>query len=463
MFNKSTGENYWIEFVRILRQNRAMLSSQKRRVVVTGIGIVSPLGLTRETTWSNILEGKSGIEKITLFDATECSVHIAGEVKNFDATRPLAEPLYPRGKEHAPLTHAVMPKEAKRMDRFIHLALNAAVEAYQDSGLDHYRDQFSPTTIGVNIGVGMGGLPLIEETHNTLRDKGFKRITPFFIPQVIPNLAAGHTSIMLNTQNTNYCSVSACASSAHAIGESYRIIQRGDSDLMIAGGAESVVCALGVGGFAAMRALSTRNEEPHRASRPWDEGRDGFVLGEGSAVLILEEMEFAKKRGAKIYGEIVGYGATSDAFHITQPLEDGSGGYRAMEIALKESGLAPTEISYINAHGTSTPLGDVQEARAVAKLFPDSKNLHVSSTKSMTGHLLGAAGAIESAFSLLAIRDSVVPPTINLDKLDPDCAATGIDFTANRAVKKPVAAAMSNSFGFGGTNVSLVFKKWNKT
>ena len=439
-----------------------MLSLQKRRVVVTGIGIVSPLGLNRESTWNGILEGKSGVDQITLFDAKECSVHIAAEVKNFDPTKPLAEPLYPRGKTGAPVTQAVHPKDVKRMDRFIHLALTASIEAYQDSGIDAYRDQFSPTEMGVNIGVGMGGLPLIEETHNTLRDKGFKRITPFFIPQVIPNLAAGQVSILLNTQNTNYCSVSACASSAHAIGESFRIIQRGEANVMIAGGAESVVCALGIGGFAAMRALSARNDEPQKASRPWDTGRDGFIMGEGSAVLILEELEFAKKRGAKIYAEIAGYGATSDAFHITQPLEDGNGGFRAMENALKESGIANEKVDYINAHGTSTPLGDIQEARAVADLFPNRKNLHVSSTKSMIGHLLGAAGSIESAFCVLAIRDSVVPPTINLDNLDPECAATGIDFTANHAVKKPINTAMSNSFGFGGTNVSLLFKKWDQ-
>jgi 3-oxoacyl-[acyl-carrier-protein] synthase II len=305
----------------------------------------------------------------------------------------------------------------------------------------------------------MGGLPGIEDTHNTLRDKGIRRISPFFIPQVIPNLAAGQLSILLNTQNTNYCSVSACASSAHSIGESYRTIQRGEATVMLAGGAESVVCALGIGGFAAMRALSTRNDEPTRASRPFDVGRDGFVMGEGSAVLVLEEYEFAKKRGAKIYGEIAGYGASSDAFHITQPLEDGDGGYRAMKNALSESELPADSMDYINTHGTSTPLGDIQEAIACKRLFPSAKNLHLSSTKSMTGHLLGAAGAIEAAFSLLSIRDSIVPPTINLETIDPKCAETGLDFTANKAVKKPVRTAMSNSFGFGGTNVSLLFKK----
>jgi 3-oxoacyl-[acyl-carrier-protein] synthase II len=433
----------------------------KFRVVVTGIGIVSPVGLNRESSWSSIIEGKSGIDRVSLFDPGDCSCQIAGEVKGFDPTAPLPAPLHPRGKDSPPVTQAVSAREMKRMDRFIHLALAAGVEAYADSGLDSVRDQISPTEIGVNIGVGMGGLPGIEDTHTTLREKGIRRISPFFIPQVIPNLAAGQLSILLNTQNTNYCSVSACASSAHSIGESYRTIQRGEATVMIAGGAESVVCALGIGGFAAMRALSTRNDEPTRASRPFDTGRDGFVMGEGSAVLVLEEYEFAKKRGARIYCEIAGYGATSDAFHITQPLEDGDGGYRAMKNALAESGLPANSIDYINSHGTSTPLGDVQEAIAVKRLFPENRALHVSSTKSMTGHLLGAAGAIEAAFSALSIRDSIVPPTINLENLDPKCAETGIDFTANHAVKKPVNAALSNSFGFGGTNVSLLFKKVN--
>jgi 3-oxoacyl-[acyl-carrier-protein] synthase II len=431
----------------------------KNRVVVTGIGMVSPVGLDRESSWSSIIEGKSGISKITLFDPGDCSCQIAGEVKGFDPVKPLVAPLHPRGKDGAPVTQAVSAREMKRMDRFIHLALVAGVEAYADSGLDSYRDQISPTEIGVNIGVGMGGLPGIEDTHTTLKEKGIRRISPFFIPQVIPNLAAGQLSILLNTQNTNYCSVSACASSAHSIGESFRTIQRGEATVMVAGGAESVVCALGIGGFAAMRALSTRNEEPAKASRPFDTGRDGFVMGEGSAVLILEEYEFAKKRGAKIYCEIAGYGASSDAFHITQPLEDGDGGFRAMKNALSESELPAEAVEYVNSHGTSTPLGDVQESIAVKRLFPNNKNLHVSSTKSMTGHLLGAAGAIEAAFSALSIRDSIVPPTINLENLDPKCAETGLDFTANHAVKKTVNVAMSNSFGFGGTNVSLLFKK----
>ena len=436
-----------------------MSHSQKKRVVVTGIGIVSPIGNTREATWKAAIEGQSGIKKITYFDLRDCSVEIAGEVKNFDPCAVLETPLYPRGKDSPPLIQPISQKDQKKMDRFIHLAIHASVEAYQDSGLDTYRDQIKPTEIGVNIGVGMGGLPAIEAAHINLMEKGFRKVTPFFIPQVISNLAAGQVSILLYTQNINSCSVSACASSAHAIGESFRMIQRGEATVMVAGGSESVVCSMGIAGFAAMRALSTRNDAPEKASRPFDTGRDGFVMGEGATTLILEEYEFAKKRGAKIYGEICGYGATSDAYHITQPLEDGDGGFRAMTLALQESGIAATEIDYVNAHGTSTPLGDIQESKAVARLLNGAKHLHVSSTKSMTGHLLGASGAIEAAFSLLAIRDGIIPPTINLENLDPDCAATGLNFTPNKAVKKSVKTAITNSFGFGGTNVSLMFKK----
>jgi len=427
--------------------------------VVTGIGIVSPVGNTRESSWEAVKVGKSGIRKITHFDTKDCATQIAGEVRNFDPSAVLAVPLFPRGKRGEPLIQPIHPRDKKKMDRFIHLAIAASVEAYQDSGLDEYRDEMDSAMIGINIGVGMGGLPAMEETHAALLTHGFRKITPFFIPQVIANLAAGQVSIVLHTQNTNYCSVSACASSAHSIGESFRIIQRGDSEVMIAGGAEAVVCALSIGGFAAMHALSTRNDEPEKASRPFDVQRDGFVLGEGAATLILEEYAFAKNRGAKIYAELCGFGASSDAFHITHPMEEGDGGYRAMKMALNESGLMASEIDYVNAHGTSTPLGDIQESKAVARLLKDSKNLHVSSTKSVTGHLLGAAGAIESAFSVLAIRDRIVPPTINLEHLDPTCEATGLNFTPNSAVRKTLDAAMSNSFGFGGTNVSLLYRK----
>jgi len=434
------------------------LTSAKKRVVVTGIGIVSPVGNNRESTWRAIVNGESGIRKITHFDTKDCTTQIAGEVKNFNPCFILETPLYPRGKKGEALIQPISQRDQKRMDRFIHLAVAASVEAYADSGIDHFRDQMDPEMVGVNIGVGMGGLPAMEEAHQTLLTKGFRRITPYFIPQVIANLAAGHVSIILNTQNINYCSVSACASSAHSIGESFRIIQRGDASVMIAGGTEAVVCALSIGGFAVMRALSTRNEMPEKASRPFDSDRDGFVLAEGAASLILEEYEFAKNRGAKIYAELCGYGASSDAFHITHPMEEGDGGYRAMKLALKESGLSPSDANYVNAHGTSTPLGDIQESKAIARLLWEAKNLHVSSTKSMTGHMLGAAGAVESAFSVLAIRDGIVPPTINLENIDPACADSGLNFTPNIAIRKKVELAMSNSFGFGGTNVSLAYR-----
>lgn len=430
-----------------------------RRVVVTGIGIVSPLGKGREITWSRIQEGRSGISKIQGFDASECAAQIAGEIRDFDPTLPLPAPLFPRGSTGSPITQAVSPKEFKRTSRFICLSLSAACEAYADAGLDSVRDQLPAHRIGCNIGVGMGSLADIESNYDDYKAKGFRRISPFFIPQVIANLAAGQTSILLNTQGTNYASVSACASSAHSIGESYRAIQRGEADVFVAGGAESVITPLGIGGFAAMRALSTRNNEPEKASRPWDKDRDGFIMGEGATTLILEEYSFAKKRGAKIYAEIKGYGPSSDAYHITSPLEDGSGGYRAMELALHESGLSAQQIDYVNAHGTSTPAGDIQEARAISRLLSANKGLHVSSTKSMTGHLIGAAGAIEAAFSILAMRDSVVPPTINLDNIDPEAQETGLNFTPKQAVKKEVRAVISNSFGFGGTNVSLLFTR----
>ncbi len=436
--------------------------SAKKRVVVTGIGIISPLGLNAKESWTNAIEGKSGIGKISLFDTKDCACQIAGEVKNFEASKTLATPLYPRGKDHPPVTQAVLPKEAKRMGRFIHFALNVACEAYTDSGLDSVRNEgkLDPTEIGVNFGVGIGGMPEIEEVHTALMEKGFKRITPFFIPQVIANLAPGHISILLNAQASNFATVSACASSAHAIGESTRMIQRGEAKVMITGGAEATVCGLGIGGFASMKALSTRNDAPEKASRPYDKNRDGFVMGEGAACLILEDYEFAKARGAKIYAEITGYGSTSDAFHITQPLEDGSGGYRAMEIAVKDAGLKPSEINYVNAHGTSTPLGDAQEAKAIARLVGVRPDFFVSSTKSMTGHLLGAAGALEAAFTVMAIKDQIVPPTLNLDDMDDECRATGLNFTPHRAVKTRVKHALSNSFGFGGTNASLCISEY---
>jgi 3-oxoacyl-[acyl-carrier-protein] synthase II len=441
--------------------------ASSRRVVVTGLGAISPLGQGIQENWTAALEGRSGIDRITLFDLTDCPVTIAGEVKNFDVSKPVG-PFQPFAGDPtvteapAPLTMAANAKEARKMGRFIHLALAAGLEAYEDSGLDAKRTQLNPERMGCNIGVGMGGLPEIADVYDTLITKGYKRITPFFIPQVIPNLAAGHLSMLLNLKGPNLCNVTACSSSAHSIGESFKLIQRGDADLMITGGAEAVISKLGIGGFAVMRALSVRNDEPKRASRPFDTGRDGFVMGEGGAIMVLEELEHAKKRGAKIYGEILGYGASADAYHMTTPAPEGEGGRRAMAMALKDSGLNPEQIGYINAHGTSTPAGDAEEARAIRKLFPNGpKHLHVSSTKSMTGHLLGAAGAIEAIFSILAIKEGRIPPTINLDQLDPSCAETGLDFTANRAVGKTLNFALSNSFGFGGTNASLIFGRFS--
>ncbi|MBC7693781.1 MAG: beta-ketoacyl-ACP synthase II [Methylotenera sp.] len=441
----------------------AKASDNKRRVVITGVGAVSPLGLTAQETWKNALEGRSGIGKISLFDPTDCSVQIAGEVKNFDVTRPLpGGPLNPfRGVTGASeLTQAANGKDARKFGRFTHLALVAGIEAYTDSGLDQFRDKISAARMGTNIGVGMGGLPEIEEVHNDYLAKGYRRITPFFITQSIPNLAAGQLSILLNLQGPNLCNTTACTSSAHSLGESFRQIQRGEVDVMLAGGAEAVVCRMGIGGFAAMRALSTRNDTPETASRPFDQGRDGFVMGEGSAVVVLEEYEHAKKRGAKIYGEMLGYGLSADAFHMTTPAPEGAGGGRAMNLAITDAGINRDEVGYVNAHGTSTPAGDVEESRAIARNFPNGpKHLHVSSTKSMTGHLLGAAGAIEAMFCILAIKNSLIPPTINLESLDPGCAELKLDFTANRAVEKSVKYALSNSFGFGGTNASLLFGK----
>ena len=430
-------------------------ASHPRRVVVTGIGAVTPLGLNVTDTWKSALEGVSGVGTITHFDPTECPVKFAAEVKNFDVTKPIG-PFHPA--EGATVTEACTAKDMKRVGRFAHLGLAASMEAYGDSGLDAVRSQIEPDRIGVNIGVGMGGLPEIEAVHNEFLNRGFRRITPFFIPQVIANMVSGQLSILLNLQGPNLCNITACSSSAHAIGESMRQIQRGDADIIITGGAEAVICKLGIGGFAAMRALSTRNDEPTRASRPFDIGRDGFVMGEGAATLILEEYEHAKKRGAKIYGEVLGYGLSGDAYHMTSPAPEGEGGRRAMAMALKDSRLNPEQVGYVNAHGTSTPAGDVEESRAIRKVFPNApEHLHVNSTKSMTGHLLGAAGAIEAIFSLLSIRDSVIAPTINLENLDPGCAELGMDFCANRAVQKKIDYALSNSFGFGGTNASLLF------
>ena len=407
-----------------------------RRVAITGLGIVSPVGIGVEQAWANILAGKSGITRITRFDAAPFAAQIAGEVKDFDVGRYLN------------------PKEARRFDLFVHYGTAAAVEAIKDSGIavtDANADR-----IGVNIGSGIGGLPMIEDTLRTLIDSGPRRISPFFIPGAIINMVSGNLSIMYGLKGPNLAMVTACTTANHCIGESARLIRYGDADVMIAGGSESTICPLGVGGFSAMRALSTRNADPMAASRPWDKERDGFVLGEGAGVLVLEEMEHARKRGAKIYGELAGYGMSADAHHMTAPCADGDGARRCMTNALKDGRINLDEIDYINAHGTSTPLGDIAETIAVKRCFGDhAKRLAVSSTKSMTGHLLGAAGGVEAVFTALALRDQVAPPTVNLHVPDPEC---DLDYVPNVPRKMRIRVALSNSFGFGGTNGTIVIR-----
>ena len=431
-----------------------------RRVVITGIGAVTPCGNSAPETWAALIAGRSGIARITRFDPTGCTAHIAGEVKNFDPARPLPAPLHPRGPGSDPMTQAITPKDVKKFGRFTHLGAAAAVEAYADSGLDAHRATLDPERMGVNLGVGLGGLPEMEAMHDTWKAGGFRKISPFFIIQIAPNLLAGQVSLLLDCRGPNMSVASACATSGHALGEAAAAIVRGDADVMIAGGAESTVTPLGIGAFAQMRALSTRNEAPEQASRPYEKDRDGFVLSEGSAVFVLEEYGQAVKRGAKIYAELRGYGATADAYHLSSLAPGAEGSARAMRLALKRAGLAPTEIDYVSAHATSTPGGDGEEAAAIATVFADNKaNLHVSGVKSMIGHLLGGAGAMGAFAAVLAIRDGIVPPTINLTNLDPACAATGLNFTPNTAVRKPVRAALANSFGFGGTNASLVFSQ----
>ncbi len=409
----------------------------RRRVVVTGLGIVCPIGNTVAEAWSNVLAGKSGIGRITHFDATPLSSQIAGEVKNFEVAAYLS------------------PKEARRMDRFIHLGIAAGVQALRDSGLEV--TQANATRIGVNIGSGIGGLPMIEETHNDVLKGGPRKISPFFIPSTIINMISGNLSIMHGLKGPNLAMVTACTTSAHCIGEAGRLIEYGDCDVMVAGGAEATVTLLTVGGFAAARALSTRNDDPATASRPWDRDRDGFVLGEGAGVVVLEEFEHAKRRGATVYAELAGYGMSGDAYHMTAPQENGEGAARCMENALRNAGLNREDIDYVNAHGTSTPLGDLAETVALKRCFGDhAKKLAVSSTKSMTGHLLGAAGGVEAIFSVLAIRDQVAPPTANLFNQDPAC---DLDYVPNTARRMPLRSALSNSFGFGGTNGTLIFKR----
>ena len=409
----------------------------RRRVVVTGLGIVCPIGNTVAEAWSSVLAGKSGISRITHFDATALSSQIAGEVKNFDVAAYLS------------------PKEVRRMDRFIHLGLAAGIQAVKDSGIQV--TEANATRIGVNIGSGIGGLPMIEDTHNDVLEGGPRKISPFFIPGTIINMISGNLSIMHGLKGPNLAMVTACTTSAHCIGEAGRLIEYGDCDAMVAGGAEATITLLAVGGFAAARALSTRNDDPATASRPWDKDRDGFVLGEGAGVLVLEELEHAKKRGATIYAELAGYGMSGDAYHMTAPQEDGEGAARCMENALRNARLNREDIDYINAHGTSTPLGDLAETVAVKRCFGEhAKRLAISSTKSMTGHLLGAAGGVEAIFSALAVHHQVAPPTANLFNRDPAC---DLDYVPNTARRMPMRTALSNSFGFGGTNGTLIFKR----
>jgi 3-oxoacyl-[acyl-carrier-protein] synthase II len=408
----------------------------RRRVVVTGLGIIAPVGIGLAQSWGNIVAGKSGINRITRFDASAFSSQIAGEVKDFDVSRYLPA------------------KEARRMDTFIHYGMAAGIEAVKDAGLEVSAQ--NAERIGVNIGSGIGGLPLIENTHVEYQKSGPRKISPFFVPGSIINMISGNLSIMYGFKGPNLAIVTACTTATHCIGESGRIIEYGDADVMIAGGAESTVSPLGVGGFCAARALSGRNDDPAGASRPWDKDRDGFVLGEGAGVLVLEEYEHAKTRGARIYCELSGYGMSADAHHMTAPCEDGDGAVRCMVNALRNAGVNPDQVDYINAHGTSTPLGDIAETIAIKRCFGEhAAKVAVSSTKSMTGHLLGAAGGVEAVFSVLAIRDRVAPPTINLLNRDPQC---DLDYVPNTAREMKIGIAVSNSFGFGGTNGSLVFR-----
>ena len=404
------------------------------------MGIVSPVGNTISDAWDNLLNGKSGITRITRFDASALASQIAGEVKDFD------------------ITQYMIVKEARRMDIFIHYGMAAAMQAVKDAGIeDVTNSEIDPDRIGVNIGSGIGGLPMIEKTDAVYHKKGPRKISPFFIPSTIINMIAGNLSIKYNFRGPNLAIVTACTTATHCIGNSARMIEYGDADLMVAGGAESCVTPLAVGGFASAKALSTRNDDPSTASRPWDTERDGFVLGEGAGILVLEEMEHAKRRKAKIYAEVVGFGMSADANHMTAPCEDGEGAARCMTAALKNSCLDASEVNYINAHGTSTQLGDIAETTAVKRCFGEQANkLVMNSTKSMTGHLLGAAGGVEAIFTALAIHHQISPPTINIFNQDPQC---DLDYVPNTARKMKIEVALSNSFGFGGTNGTLILKK----
>jgi 3-oxoacyl-[acyl-carrier-protein] synthase II len=412
----------------------------KRRVVVTGLGLITPLGIGVSRSWPAMLEGRSGIRRITHFDATAFPTQIAGEVDGFNPE------------------DYIEAKEIKKMDRFIHFGIAASTMAMEDSGLRI--DEGNADRVGVYVGAGMGGLPAIEHYHKVLLEKGPRRITPFFIPMLIINLAAGQISIKFGAKGPNSAPATACATGSHAIGDAFKVIQRGDADAMIAGGTESVITTMGIGGFNAMKALSTRNDEPQKASRPFDRDRDGFVMGEGAGIVILEELGRALARKARIYAEIVGYGLTGDAYHITSPAPGGEGAARCMAMAIRDAGVDPSRVDYINAHGTSTKYGDELESAAIKTVFGDhAYKLAVSSTKSMTGHLLGAAGGVEAVVCSLAIHHGIVPPTINLDNPDPEC---DLDYVPHSARKIDVGYSMSNSFGFGGTNACLLFKKFQQ-
>jgi len=433
-------------------------SKPSRRVAITGVGAVTPVGLSAPSTWSALIAGRSGIGPITHFDATGCTARIAGEVRGFDPTKAFEAPLHPRGPAGDPLNAALSPKDLRKLGRFSHFGICAGIEAYRDSGLDASRAQIPSERIGVNLGVGLGGLPEIVATHEVWRLGGFRKISPFFILQAAPNILAGQLAVLLNCRGPNMSVASACATSGHSLGEAARAIQRGDADIMLAGGAEAVITPVAVGAFAQMKALSTRNEEPERASRPYDADRDGFVIGEGSVVFVLEEMEGARARGAHIYAELLGYGATADAHHLSSLAPEAEGSRRSMKIALDDGGVSADSVGYVSAHATSTPGGDGEEATAIAAVFASNKHrLHVSAVKSMTGHLLGGAGALGAFAAVQAIVTGVISPTINLENIDPACAALGLDFTAGTAIEKKVDYALANSFGFGGTNASLVF------
>lgn len=407
-----------------------------RRVVVTGLGLVTPLGTGVDKTWKALCAGESGVSRITKFDPTGYDAQIAGEVRDFDPAQ------------------FIEKKEIKKMDTFIHYAVGAAQLAVDDAGLKVAPEE--ATKVGVYIGSGIGGLGSIEHYHSVLKEKGPGRVSPFFIPMTIINLASGQVAIRIGAKGPNSCAVTACATGNHCIGDAYRLIQRGDADVMVAGGAEAAVTPLGVAGFAAAKALSFRNDEPRRASRPFDKDRDGFVLSEGAGVVVIEELEHARRRGVRIYGEVIGYGMNSDAYHITAPPEEGEGAVRCMELALKDAGIEKDQVGYINAHGTST-MADAIETRAIKSLFGEQAfRIPVSSTKSMTGHLLGAAGGVEAVFSVLALFHGILPPTINLENPDPAC---DLDYVPNKARPAAIKVALSNSFGFGGVNACLIFKR----